>query len=59
VVGHVGILLIGALVKFLSGSGASATQWLLCAVIVGLVGFGTCWGGATLADLYSGPMSFQ
>jgi hypothetical protein len=26
---------------------------------VGVVGFGTCWGGASLAELYSGPANFH
>ena len=56
---HVGVLLLGAIVNVLGGERASAGQWLLCALIVGVVGFGTCWGGASLAELYSGPTNFH
>lgn len=56
---HVGVLLLGAIVNVLGGERASAGQWLLSALIVGVVGFGTCWGGASLAELYSGPANFH
>ena len=56
---HVGVLLLGAIVNFLGGERASAGQWLLSALIVGVVGFGTCWGGASLAELYAGPANFH
>lgn len=55
---HVGVLLLGALVKFLSGDRSGAGQWLLSAVILGVVGFGTCWAGGALADTYSGSTHF-
>jgi hypothetical protein len=56
---HVGVLLLGAIVNFLGGKRALAVQFLLGALIVGVVGFGTCWGGASLAELYSGPANFH
>lgn len=56
---HVGVLLLGAIVNLFSGKGPQAGQWLLSALLVGVVGFGTCWGGASLAELYSGPANFH
>lgn len=55
---HVGVLLLGALVKLIVGDRSGAGLWLLSAVILGVVGFGTCWAGGTLADVYSGPTHF-
>ncbi len=56
---HVGVLLIGSIVNLLGGKGPLAGQWLLSALIVGVIGFGTCWGGASLAELYGGPTNFH
>ncbi|MBL7952158.1 MAG: hypothetical protein JNM62_10610 [Flavobacteriales bacterium] len=55
---HVGVLLLGALVKLIVGDRGAAGMWLLSAVILGVVGFGTCWAGGTLAETYSGPTHF-
>lgn len=59
VAAHVGVLLLGSLVNLFGGKGPLAGQWLLSALVVGVVGFGTCWGGASLAELYSGPVNFH
>jgi len=56
---HVGVLLLGSLVNLFGGKGPLAGQWFLSAILVGVIGFGTCWGGATLAELYSGPVNFH
>ena len=56
---HVCVLLLGSLVNLLGGKGPEAGQWLLSALLVGVIGFGTCWGGASLAELYSGPANFH
>lgn len=56
---HVGVLVIGSLVQLLSSKNQAAGQWILCALLVGVIGFGTCWGGAALADVYSGPANFH
>ena len=56
---HVSVLVLGSVVNLFSGKGPLAGQWLLSALIVGVVGFGTCWGGASLAELYSGPANFH
>ena len=59
VAAHVGVLVLGAVVNLFAGKGPLAGQWLLSALLVGVIGFGTCWGGAFLADLYSGPANFH
>lgn len=59
VAAHVAVLVLGSVVNLFSGKGPLAGQWLLSALIVGVVGFGTCWGGASLAELYSGPANFH
>ncbi len=56
---HVGILVLGAVVQLISGNSGQAGQWLLNALLIGVIGFGTCWGGASLAELYSGPGNFH
>jgi len=47
---HVAALLLGALIVLLNGDGRDAGQWALSALLVAIVGFGACWGGATLAE---------
>jgi hypothetical protein len=59
VAAHLSILVLGAVVNLFSGKGPLAGQWLLSALIVGVVGFGTCWGGASLAELYGGATNFH
>ncbi len=51
---HVSVLIIGSLGQAIAkNNGKAAVQWLLNALLIGLIGFGTCWGGAALTDLYS------
>jgi hypothetical protein len=56
---HTGVLLLGAIILLISGQKPKAGQWLLAALLVGVIGFGTCWGGAQVAELHSGPAHFQ
>lgn len=56
---HVGVLVLGCLVQLASGKRKEAGQWILGALLVGVIGFGTCLGGASLAELYSGPANFH
>jgi hypothetical protein len=56
---HTGVLLLGALILLIGGQKPKAGQWLLAALLVSVIGFGTCWGGAQVAELYSGPAHFQ
>jgi hypothetical protein len=56
---HAGILALGALILLLAGDKVKAGQWILNALLVGVIGFGTCWGGAQVAELYSGPAHIQ
>ena len=56
---HVGVLLFGSLVLLISGKGKEAGQWLLSALLIGVIGFGTCLGGMALGDLYSSPANFH
>ncbi|MBL8009328.1 MAG: hypothetical protein JNJ64_01870 [Flavobacteriales bacterium] len=59
VVIHVSILVLGGLVLVFTTRRSEAATWVLCALAVGVIGFGTCWGGASLAELYSGPANFH
>lgn len=56
---HVGVLVLGSLVQLASGKRAEAGQYILSALLIGVIGFGTCLGGAALGDLYSGPANFH
>jgi hypothetical protein len=56
---HVVVLVLGCLIQLASGRRKEAGQWILCALLVGVIGFGTCFGGAALADLWSGPANFH
>jgi hypothetical protein len=59
VVIHVCVLVLGAVVVLFGQRKQEAASWVLCALAIGVVGFGTCWGGASLAELYSGPANFH
>ena len=56
---HVCVLVLGAVVVLFTEKRRDAATWVLCALAVGVIGFGTCWGGASLAELYSGPANFH
>lgn len=56
---HTGVLLFGAIILLISGQKPKAGQWLLAALLVGVIGFSACWGGATLAEQYSGSVNFH
>lgn len=59
VIGHVGVLVLVALVNFVQGRASEGGQLLLSALLVGIIGFGTCLGSATLAEQWSGPTNFH
>jgi hypothetical protein len=48
---HVGIALLMALYHALSSTGKDGGSWLLSALIVAIVGFGLCYGGAQVAEV--------
>jgi small-conductance mechanosensitive channel len=56
---HVGVLVLGSLVQLASNKRREARQWILSALLIGVVGFGTCMGGMALGELYSGPANFH
>lgn len=56
---HVGVLLLGMLISLFGGEKTRARDRLLGALMIGIVGFGTCWGAAGLAELWSGPANFH
>lgn len=56
---HVAALLLGALIVLLKGDGRDAGQWALSALLVAILGFGACWGGATLAEAINGSASLH
>lgn len=56
---HVAVLALGALVQLASSKGKEAGQWILSALLIGVIGFGTCLGGMALGELYSGPAGFH
>lgn len=56
---HAGVLALGMLISLLGGEKAAARDRLLGALMIGIVGFGTCWGAAGLAELWSGPVNFH
>ncbi len=56
---HVSVLTLGSFGHFIGKNRKTAVQWLLNALLIGLIGFGTCWGGAALTDLYSSGGGFH
>lgn len=59
VAAHFGGLLLGALIILLNGEAPKAGQWALSALLVGVIGFGLCWGGASVAEGINGSASFH
>jgi hypothetical protein len=56
---HTAVLVLGAVILLIGGKKQQAGQWILAALLVGVIGFSACWGGATLAEQYSGPVNFH
>jgi hypothetical protein len=56
---HTAVLVLGAVILLIGGKKQQAGQWILAALLVGVIGFSACWGGATLAEQYSGSVNFH
>lgn len=51
IVGHVGICLLMGIIQSIISKGTSAKEWLLSALLVLLIGFGTCVSLGSLSGL--------
>jgi len=56
---HTGVLVLGSVILLIGGKKEQAGQWILAALLVGVIGFSACWGGATLAEQYSGSVNLH